>query len=123
MFCDEYLIHLNATKAYKSAYPNVTNNNTAKTNGSRLLTKANVSEYISDRLAEKKSSLIATQDEVLERLTEIMRGESNEIKIADSLKAAELLGKYHTLFTDKVQVDGAGIVQIINDIPKDVDDG
>ena len=37
-FCDEYLIDLNATRAYKVAYPNCKKDETARANGSRLLT-------------------------------------------------------------------------------------
>jgi hypothetical protein len=40
---------------------------------------------------------IATPDEVLATLTELMRGE----KSAERLKAAEQLAKYHSLFTPK----------------------
>lgn len=39
-------------------------------------------------------------------------------KISDTNKAAELLGKYYTLFTDKTQIESEGVVQIINDIPR-----
>lgn len=40
---------------------------------------------------------IATPDEVLSTLTELMRGE----KSAERLKAAEQLAKYHSLFTPR----------------------
>ena len=40
---------------------------------------------------------IATPEEVLATLTELMRGE----KSAERLKAAEQLAKYHSLFTPK----------------------
>ena len=42
IFADEYLIDLNATRAYKVAYPRVKNDEVARANGSRLLTNANV---------------------------------------------------------------------------------
>lgn len=37
IFADEYLIDLNATRAYLVAYPRVKNENTAAVNGSKLL--------------------------------------------------------------------------------------
>ena len=40
-------------------------------------------------------------------------------KLSDANKAAELLGKRYCLWTDKVDVTSDGIVQIIDDIPKD----
>ena len=36
-FCDEYLIDLNATRAYKLAYPNVKSESAATSGASRLL--------------------------------------------------------------------------------------
>lgn len=44
-FCEEYVIDWNATRAYSVVYPNV-NDNTARANSSRLLTKANIQAYI-----------------------------------------------------------------------------
>lgn len=46
-------------------------------------------------------------------------GESveREVRVADKLKALELLGKHLTLFADRLQVDASAIVQIVDDIP------
>lgn len=118
-FCDEYLIDLNATRAYKDVYKSVKNDEVARANSSRLLTNANVKKYIENRMAEKESKLIAGQDEVLQYLTAVMRGEDKEEQLTTNafgeietiekvvqgnrLKAAELLGKRYALFTDKVE--------------------
>lgn len=40
-----------------------------------------------------------------------------EIRMCDKLKALELLGKHLGMFTDKVNVSGGGVVQIVDDIP------
>ena len=53
IFADEYLIDLNATRAYKVAYPRVKNDEVARANGSRLLTNANVAAYIEKRMKER----------------------------------------------------------------------
>ena len=42
IFADEYLIDLNATRAYKVAYPAVKKDETAMANGSRMLRNAKV---------------------------------------------------------------------------------
>ena len=39
-------------------------------------------------------------------------------KVSDANKAAEMLGRYYTLFTDRTQIEGDGAVVIINDIPR-----
>ena len=128
-FADEYIICLNATKAYKKAYPNVKKDEVARANGSRLLTNANVKAYIDEKLAELQSKKVADQQEVLEYLTAVMRGKKTEPllvldgegkqKVVDAVppvqartKAAELLGKRYRLFTDKVELD-ATVEQVV----------
>ena len=73
LFCDEYLIDLNATQAAIRAGYSKKN---ADKIGSELLGKTRVSEYIQQRMAEKEDNLIAKQDEVLKYFTSVMRGES-----------------------------------------------
>ena len=77
-FADEYLIDLNATRAYKAAYPNVKKDETARVNGSRMLTNANVKSYIDKKLEEIQSDKTADAQEVMEYLTSVMRREKNE---------------------------------------------
>lgn len=90
--------------------------------------------YLIDvKLAEKDSARVAKQDEILEFLTCVMRGEvkeqfplgmgmgeqslvKKELDGKDRIKAAELLGKRYALWTDKQQVDGTVGVQIIDDL-------
>ena len=126
IFCNEYLIDTNGTRAYKAAYPKVKKDSTARTNASRLLTKANIKDYIDKKMEEKEEKLIAKQDEVLKYLTSVLRGESeSEIVVIESngdgyssakhiikrpdekekLKAGELLGKRYGLFIEKKDID------------------
>lgn len=129
IFADEYIICLNATRAYKKAYPNVKKDEVARANGSRLLTNANVKTYIDEQLEKLQSERVADQQEVLEFLTSVMRGEKTEPllvldgegtqKVINAVppvqartKAAELLGKRYRLFTDKVELD-ATIEQVV----------
>lgn len=122
-FCDEYLIDLNATQAaIRAGYSEKNARNIASEN----MTKPNIREYIDQRMAEKEAELIANQDEVLRYLTSVMRGSSTSEEIVvegigegcseartmekapsekDRLKAAELLGKRYSLFTDRVETD------------------
>ena len=124
-FCDEYLIDLNATQAaIRAGY----SKKTAYAIGEQNLKKLELKKYIEQRMAEKEKSLIADQDEVLKYLTSVLRGESqSEVVVVENigdymsearkvqkapdekerLKAAELLGKRYSLFTEKVNVDVA----------------
>ena len=107
LFATEYIKTANATQAaLKAGY----SENSARQQGSRLLSNANVSQYIQTHMEQKNKNTIATADEVLEYLTKVMNGEEKDAfgldaSIADRTKAAELLGKRHMLFTEKVKLD------------------
>lgn len=120
-FCDEYLIDMNGTQAaIRAGY----SKKTAYAIAIENLKKPMLKEYISERMAEKEAALIADQNEVMRYLTAVLRGDSlSEVVVIegmgdgmsqarrlkklpdekDRLRAAELLGKAHMLFTDKVQ--------------------
>lgn len=116
LFATEYIKTANATQAaLKAGY----SENSARQQGSRLLSNANVSQYIQTHMEQKNKNTIATADEVLQYLSRVMNGEEKDAfgldaSIADRTKAAELLGKRHMLFTDKVKLD-AGIEIDISD--------
>lgn len=140
-FIDEYLIDLNATQAaIRAGY----SKKTAYSIGEQNLKKLEVQKQIQERMAAKEDALIAKQDEVLRYLTAVLRGESESSEIVvegagdgtskarevikrpsekDKLKAAELLGKRYSLFTDKLEVESSSSVQIVDDIPLPAGDG
>ncbi len=107
IFADEYVKTTNGTQsAITAGY----SEKTARSKGSQLLTKINVRQYIDAIMNERSKDTIATADEVLEYLTRVVRGEEKDafgldVSVADKTKAAELLGKRHMLFTDKVKLD------------------
>ncbi len=119
-FCEEYLVDGNAAQAAIRAGYSV---KIAKQVGQKNLTKPCIRQYIDQKLAEMSSARIADAVEVMEYLTAVMRGEIEEetavavngtvetVKVPTSirnrLRAAELLGKRHRLFTDKVEVAAA----------------
>lgn len=70
-FCDEYLIDLNATRAYKVAYKNCKSDLTARTNGSKLLTNTNIQNYINERQEELQKETKVTQQKVISELAAI----------------------------------------------------
>lgn len=120
-FADYFLEMGNATEAaIKAGY----SEKYAGTNTDKLLKNTNVKEYIEQRKKQLDTERIANQEEVLEYLTAVMRGNEKDqfgldAALADRTKAAELLGKRYRLFTDKVEHSGnvEGVV-IVNDIPK-----
>lgn len=134
-FCDEYLIDLNGTRAYKAAYPSVKSDHTATVNAGRLLTNADVRAYLDAELEKLHNAKTADTQEVMEYLTAVLRGESSASVVVvegvgdgcseartitkppdekERLKAAELLGKRFGLFTDKIDAN-APITIVIKD--------
>jgi phage terminase, small subunit len=107
IFADEYIKTTNATQsAIKAGYAE----KSASSKGSQLLRKVKVRKYIDGVMEKRSKNTIATADEVLEYLTKVMNGEEKDAfgldaSIADRTKAAELLGKRHMLFTEKVKLD------------------
>ena len=85
-FAEEYIQDLNATRAYKVAYPKVKSDRAASSAGARLLTNVNIRTYIDALLEELKNSKVADAQEVMEYLTSVMRREHVEyvpIKITE----------------------------------------
>ena len=108
-FCDEYLIDLNATRAYKAAYPNVKKDETAKAAASRLLTFVNVADYIQKRQQDQQERTEVTQDIVIQELCNIAFAEASDgnnsvLKYKNKLKALELLGRHMGMFSDKLNI-------------------
>ena len=70
-FVEEYLIDLNATRAYRVAYPAVKKDETAAQAGSRLLRNVKVAKYISERIQDRQQRTEITQDMVIKELAAI----------------------------------------------------
>lgn len=125
-FCDEYLKDNNATRAYKAVYHNVKSEGAARACASKLLTKTNIKAYINEKLEEISSKRIADVKEVMEYLTNVMRGEEESEELmtvgkgngytevarepkkpttAERTRAAELLGKRYGMFTDNYKAE------------------
>ncbi len=129
-FCNEYLIDCNATQAaIRAGY----SAKTAYSVGQRMLKNVEVKKYIDEQFEKLKNDNIADTQEIMEYLTSVMRGEQKEqvplmyydkqileeksASIKERLKAAELLGKRYSLFTEKMELETAASVKIMDDIP------
>lgn len=128
-FADEYIICGNATEAaIKAGY----SKKTATVMASENLTKPNIKKYIDARLEAIQNEKIADQQEVMEFLTAVMRGETTEatligkgygeqavgdvpVSMKERIKAGELIGKRHGMWTEKVDVSSENSVVIIDD--------
>lgn len=129
-FADYYIELGNAEQAaIKAGY----SERYARGNAYKLVAISGVKEYIDKRMEELKSERVADQQEIMEFLTAIMRGEVDEpiplldgegtqrvVNVKPSAQsrkaAAELLGKRYRMWTDKTEVNGVMGVNIIDDI-------
>lgn len=71
IFANEYLIDLNATRAYRVAYPSVKKDETAAAAATRMLRNVKVAAYIQERMRERQKRTEITQDRVLQELAAI----------------------------------------------------
>lgn len=69
-FCDEYLKDFNATRAYKTVYPTA-KDETAATNGNKLLRNAKIAAYLSEHLKKTEIKSIASLNDLLSTITAI----------------------------------------------------
>ncbi|MBD8026437.1 terminase small subunit [Ureibacillus sp. Re31] len=130
-FVDFYIETGNATEAYiKAGY----NKKGARANAARLIANDSVKSCIDERMEQLQSKRVANQQEILELLTSIARGEATaatlrgvgmgeqEIEedmpptMAERIKAAELLGKRYRMWTDKVDIEHSGEVKTSLDL-------
>ena len=97
---------------------------TASVQGSRLLTNVKVAEYV-DAINERlESDKIADIQEVMEYLTSVMRGEAKDqfdldASLSERTRAASELAKRLDVRAKTLNIEG--VVNIIDDIPDDVE--
>lgn len=121
-FVDEYIKDLNATQAaLRAGYAE----KSARQQANRLLTKDDIKSAIQEQVDSIHGESIADATEVMEFLSKTMRGEIKEtvatakglyegvpVTAKDRIKAAELIGKRHALFTDNINATGNGTIKI-----------
>lgn len=132
-FADEYIKTGNAKQsALTAGYAK----QSADKYSSGLLKRPEVQEYIQERMEAIKTNAIADQQEILEGLTRIARREEPDYtvvtvehseqgmtekkpqtvetptQVKDSVRAYELLGKRHVMWTDKVQSDERRTIEL-----------
>lgn len=105
-FADHYIETANATEAYKKAGYKSKSESAVQANACRLISNDKVRAYIDARMSEKDSERIASQDEILEHLTRVMRREEKEYTVV-TLKTKRVWfkeGKRHEEETERVEV-------------------
>ncbi|MCG2105665.1 terminase small subunit [Staphylococcus epidermidis] len=133
-FVDEYI---KTGTAYQSAIRAGYSEKYAKSSSHKLLENVGIKAEIDKRMEKLKKDSIADQDEILQYLTSVLRGEvtdqelipiqvgRGEMEVEElekrsdtnaRTKAAELLGKRYMMWTDKQQIETTATVQFNDDI-------
>lgn len=125
-FCREYVIDNNGFRAAKAVGYH-------EKHSWRLLKDERIIAYIAWLTEDMRTEQIASAQEIMTRLTKVMRGESEEevvtpkgaivlkgTDVRDRIKAAELLGKRYAMWTDKVETKSE--THIVVDISDEDDD-
>lgn len=79
IFVDEYLVDLNATRAYKAAGYSVKSDNAAAVEGHKLLRNPKIEKYLNERMKDREKRTEITQDMVLQKWWDIANADPNEI--------------------------------------------
>lgn len=108
-FIEEYLIDLNATQAaIRAGY----SKQTAYSQAHDLLKNPEIQEAITKARDERTEAVGLTVEEILRGIKETAVRAHEEGQYAAALKGYELAGKYHKLFTDRIEHSVALTVEL-----------
>lgn len=106
-FVREYLVDLNATQAaIRAGY----SEDTAKQQGARLLTNADVLAAVDAGKAQRAAELKVTASDVIRILLKEATADDGPTCKTGRVKAAELLGKHLAMFDERSKVEVTGDV-------------
>lgn len=141
MFCREYLIDFNGTQAYIRAGFKVKNDNVAKTQASKLLTKATIEKRLEQLKAERNERVEINADWVLKEAVSVYRMAKGELpcvmgytdkegktqkvdihktNLKEANRALEIIGKHVSVKAFDKELDlGDGLVVFKVTAPKE----
>lgn len=114
-FCREYLVDLNATRAYARAGYRAAGN-AAETNASRLLRSPGVAAEVGRLLADRAARTALTADGVIRRLAEEADYRGDGSTHSARVRALEVLARHHGLLRDRVEVKGTARLEVVEEV-------
>jgi phage terminase small subunit len=110
-FCEYYASNGNATESARLAGYS---ENTAQVQGAENLSKPIIQEYIKELANPIENKRIASANEIKEFWTSVMREDAE--KMADRLKASELLAKTGGMFIERVEIKETSMADALKDL-------
>ena len=126
-FCKEYLKTGNATEAYMAVYNTKASKNSISGQASKLLANPKIQSYIRDKQhmayeqARAEDRDVMGVVDVLEWLTSVIKSNSRAIKMADRLKAADMILRASGAYIQKIEADVSSTNDIVINITNDND--
>ena len=102
IFADEYLIDLNATRAYRVAYPNVKKDETAAAAAARMLRNVKVVSRLEELAKDAIRKQIISADKRAMYLSKIV--EDNTMDPFARIRAIDILNKMDGLYVFKAEI-------------------
>ena len=124
-FCKEYLRTNDVVGSYKASYNTNASPNSISGQAYKVYNNVKIQAYLREMThqaelqARAENRDIMDTVDVLEWLSNIIRSESRSIKIADRLKAADMLLKANGAYITKVEADVTSINDIVINITED----
>lgn len=121
LFCKEYIIDFNATRAYKSAGYKFKNDNVAGVSANRMLIKPKIAQKINELKEDREKKLEVNAEWVLKEAIEIYKIAKGELphtmsyktkkvdvhktNLREACKALEIIGKHTSIKAFEKDVD------------------
>jgi len=120
IFVNEYLVDLNATRAYKAAYPNCKKEETINAAASRMLRNVKVRDFIDERMKEREKRTEITQDKVLNEIAKIAFANGTDFAkiVQKSYMKNKLDAQGHLLEEEEIFYNDVELV-LTDDLPED----
>lgn len=142
MFCIEFIVDFNGSQAYKRAGFKVKNDNVARAQASKLLTKPNIEKRIEQLKAERAERTEITADWVLKEAVEVYKMakgvlpcvmsytkdgamhkmEVHKTNLKEANRALEIIGKHVTVKAFEKEIDLGDNVMFTITLPKELEE-
>ena len=113
-FCQYYMKNKSAGMSYKKAYGDDIGKelqiNSCYSNAHRLMKSEKIRNYLNLLKSEITKRAKMEASDILEKLENIAHDPA--CKISDQLKALELIGKYHSMWVEKVEMNSNSTIEI-----------
>ncbi len=106
-FCDEYLVDLNKSRAYRAAYPSCKSTFATTSRANELLRKPEIIDYIRTQREERREKLRDRHEKAVQELEGVAYAPLGDVKVStkDKLRALDLLCRHLGMFDPRYELE------------------